>query len=431
RLALEPGRAVGVHTLVADLWGDTPPADEVNALQSLVSRLRRALPGGPVESVPTGYRLAVDPRLVDATEFERLAEAGRRKLDGDPSGARRLLTDALALWRGPALADAAGQPWADAAADRLTERRLAATEDRIDATLELGGHAEVLTDLETLARDHPLRERIRGQQVRALYAAGRQADALAAYEDVRRRLAEELGVDPSPALQEIHLRVLRATPEPRAAVGRTNVPAQFTSFVGRDDDLAAVTELLGRHRLVTLVGPGGAGKTRLAAETAVRVLDQFPGGTWLAELAPITDAAQVPQAILGAIGLAESLRREQPGQADALSLLVDQLADRRALIVLDNCEHLVEAAARTAAELLARCPQLRILGTSREPLAITGEALAPVAPASRWTPTRSVRWWRSVAGWTACHWPSSWPRLGCARCPSPRSPVGWTTGSGC
>ena len=145
RLALEPGRAVGVQTLVADLWGDTPPADEVNALQSLVSRLRRALPGGPVESVPTGYRLAVDPRLVDATEFERLAEAGRRKLDGDPSGARRLLTDALALWRGPALADAAGQPWADAAADRLTERRLAATEDRIDATLELGGHAEVLT----------------------------------------------------------------------------------------------------------------------------------------------------------------------------------------------------------------------------------------------------------------------------------------------
>ena len=238
----------------------------------------------------------------------------------------------------------------------------------------------MLVELETLARDHPLRERIRGQQVRALYAAGRQADALAAYEDVRRRLADELGVDPSPALQEIHLRVLRATPEPRAAVGRTNVPAQFTSFVGRDDDLAAVTALLDRHRLVTLVGPGGAGKTRLAAETAVRVLDRFPGGTWLAELAPISDAAQVPQAVLGAVGLVDSLRREQPGQADALTLLVDLLADRCALIVLDNCEHLIEAAARTAAELLAHCPQLRILATSREPLAITGEALAPVAP---------------------------------------------------
>ena len=239
----------------------------------------------------------------------------------------------------------------------------------------------MLAELETLARDHPLRERIRGQQVRALYAAGRQADALAAYEDVRRRLAEELGVDPSPALQEIHLRVLRATPEPRAAVGRTNVPAQFTSFVGRDDDLAAVTALLDRHRLVTLVGPGGAGKTRLAAETAVRVLDRFPGGTWLAELAPITDAAQVPQAVLGAHRAGRTrCAGSSRGQADALTLLVDLLADRRALIVLDNCEHLIDAAARTAAELLARCPQLRILATSREPLAITGEALAPVAP---------------------------------------------------
>jgi predicted ATPase/DNA-binding SARP family transcriptional activator/tetratricopeptide (TPR) repeat protein len=382
RLALEPGRAIGVSALVADLWGDTPPADEVNALQSLVSRLRRALPGAPIESVPTGYRLVVDPRHVDAAEFERLAAAGRHALHGDPAAARRLLTQALALWRGPALTECAGQPWADAAADRLTERRLAATEDRIDAALELGGHAEVLVEVETLARNHPLRERIRGQQVRALYAAGRQADALAAYEDVRGRLAEELGVDPSPALQEIHLRVLRATPEPQPAVGRTNVPAQFTSFVGRDDDLAAVTALLDRHRLVTLVGPGGAGKTRLAAETAVRVLDRFPDGAWLAELAPVTEGAQVPQAVLGAIGLADPLRREQPGQgqADALTLLAELIADRCALIVLDNCEHLIDAAARTAAELLARCPQLRILATSREPLAITGEALAPVAP---------------------------------------------------
>ena len=158
----------------------------------------------------------------------------------------------------------------------------------------------MVAELEALARDHPLRERLRGLQIRALYAAGRQADALAAYEDVRGRLADELGVDPSPALQEIHLRVLRATPEPRAAVGRTNLPAQLTSFVGRDDDLAAVAELLDRHRLVTLVGPGGAGKTRLAAEAAVRVLDRFRGGVWLVELAPVTDPAEIPQAVLGA-----------------------------------------------------------------------------------------------------------------------------------
>ncbi len=384
RLALEPGRVVGVDALVHDLWGDTPPADQLNALQSLVSRLRRALPGAPVESGPTGYRLTLDPGRVDALDFERLADAGRQALTGEPATARRLLTEALALWRGPALADTAGRPWADAAADRLAERRLAATEDRIDADLELGGHAAVLAELAALAREHPLRERIRGQHIRALYAAGRQADALAAYEDLRRSLADELGVDPSPGLQEIQLRVLRAAPEPRpTAAPRTNIPAQLTSFVGRDADLAEVAALLDRHRLVTLVGPGGAGKTRLAGETAVRVLARFPDGAWLAELAPVTGGAEVPQAVLGAVGLAaDALPRDQPGgqQADALTRLIDLLVERRALIVLDNCEHLIESAARTAAELLARCPRLRILATSREPLGITGEALAPVAP---------------------------------------------------
>ena len=384
RLALDPGRPVGVDALVEDLWGGSPPADRLNALQSLVSRLRRALPGAPIESGPVGYRLKADPGVIDALEFERLADAGRQALPTDPATAARLLTEALALWRGPALADAAGSPWADAAADRLTERRLAATEDRIDAELELGGHAAVLPELAALVHDHPLRERIRGQHVRALYAAGRQADALAAYEEVRRLLADELGVDPSPALQEIHLRVLRAAPEPApAAAPRTNVPAQLTSFVGRDADLAAVAELLSGHRLVTLVGPGGAGKTRLAGETAVRVLDRFADGAWLAELAPVTGGAEVPQAVLGAIGLAPPGPAEsQPAapQADPMARLVDLLADRCALLVLDNCEHLIESAARLAAGLLARCPRLRILATSREPLGITGEALAPVAP---------------------------------------------------
>jgi predicted ATPase/DNA-binding SARP family transcriptional activator len=380
RLALEPGRPVGVDALVEDLWGDTPPAERLNALQSLVSRLRRALPGAPIESGPTGYRLTLDRRDVDAAEFARLAEAGRRALPDEPATARRLLTEALALWRGPALADAAGSPWADAAADRLAERRLAATEDRMDAELELGGHGAVLAELEALARAHPMRERIRGQHIRALYAAGRQADALAAYEDLRGLLADELGVDPSRQLQEIHLRVLRATPEPRRATPRTNVPAQFTSFVGRDADLAEVARLLERHRLVTLVGPGGAGKTRLAAETAVRVLDGFQDGAWLAELAPVTDGSQVPQAVVSAVGLPDTRLREAAAQPPPLARLVDLLADRCALIVLDNCEHLIEPAARTAAELLARCPRLRILATSREPLGITGEALAPVAP---------------------------------------------------
>ena len=378
RLALSPGQAVSVDALVDGLWGDTPPADRLNALQSLVSRLRRVL---PVESGPVGYRLAIDPADVDAAEFERLADAGRAATD--PATRSRLLTEALTLWRGPALADVAGRPWADAAAGRLTERRLAATEDRIDTELDLGHAASVLAELHQLAGAHPLRERIRGQHVRALYAADRQAEALAAYEDVRRQLADELGVDPSPALQEIHLKVLRAVPEPVRGTPRTNLPAPLTTFVGRDADLAAVATLLGDHRLVTLVGPGGAGKTRLAGETATRVLDRFADGAWLAELAPVTGGSEVAQAVLGAVGLSGTRLPDQPGvppPSDVLTRLVDLLADRSALIVLDNCEHLVDAAARVAADLLARCPRLRILATSREPLGITGEALSPVAP---------------------------------------------------
>ncbi|HYT10277.1 MAG TPA: BTAD domain-containing putative transcriptional regulator, partial [Mycobacteriales bacterium] len=355
----------------------------------------RALPGPAlVESGPAGYRLALSADAVDATRFDRLARAGHGALvSGDAGEAARLLRDALALWRGPALADAGGQPWAAAAAARLDERRLAATEDRLEAELALGRHADVLAEIQGAAARHPLRERLQGLLVRALYAAGRQADALAAYEEVRRRLADELGVDPSPALAEVHLRVLRAdpglTPAPRGAAGPpTNLPAQLTSFVGRDGELAGLADQMSRHRLVTLVGPGGGGKTRLAVEAAARALGRFPDGIWLAELAPVTGADDVPQAVLGSVGLREPRLREEArsreteawAPRDALSRLVEALGSRRALLVLDNCEHLVAAAASTAGELLARCPRLQVLATSREPLGITGEALAPVAP---------------------------------------------------
>ena len=238
----------------------------------------------PARSSPvrpaTGSRCGRE--AADATRFERLAAAGHHALaDGDPAGAADLLGQALALWRGPALADADGLPWAIAARAALDERRLAAVEDRYEAELALGRHAAAVPGLELLVAEHPLRERPRGQLLRALYGAGRQAEALAAYEDVRRRLADELGVDPSPELQEIHLAVLRADPALAAPTpgsgARTNVPAQLTSFVGRDADVTAVVDLLDRHRLVTLVGPGGSGKTRLAGEVGVRLLDRFPG----------------------------------------------------------------------------------------------------------------------------------------------------------
>ncbi|MDT0341350.1 BTAD domain-containing putative transcriptional regulator [Streptomyces litchfieldiae] len=388
RLALDAGAVVRAESLVTALWGEAVPADQANALQSLVSRLRRALPGdGLIVSEAGGYRLAVDPDAVDAVRFERLARAGRAALGaGEHRGAARRLGEALALWRGPALADAGDAAYAVAAAARLEELRLAAAEDRCDAELAGGRPGAVLADLEALAAEHPLRERTLGLLMRARYAAGRQAEALAAYEEYRARLAGELGVDPSPALRDIHLAVLRAEPAPPPTTGAApgNLPAPLTTFVGRDEELALVAERLGEGRLVTLVGPGGAGKTRLATTAAAKLADGYPGGAWLVELASVTDPDDVPQAVLGALGhrvsgLLES--RVQPAAPrDAPSMLTAALATAPTLLLLDNCEHVVEAAARLAEHLLARCPGLRVLATSREPLALVGESLCPVPP---------------------------------------------------
>ena len=374
RLALDPGRWIGAATLIDDLWDDDPPAGAANALQSLVSRLRRVLPDA-VESGPAGYRLALPADQVDAVCFERLAAQGRAA--GDPATAAALLGEALGLWRGPALADAAGASFATGPAARLEELRLAATEDRIEADLALGRAGAVLAELEALAAAHPLRERLRGQQVRALAATGRQADALAAYEATRTALADGLGVDPSPQLQAVQLAVLRQ--ELSAAGARSNLRAQLTSFVGRDDEVAEMTGLLTRTRLLTLVGPGGAGKTRLASEAGARLAANGTDGVWMVELAPLSDPLDLPGAVATALGLRESIL-DTGATRDPLARLVDALAGRRAVLILDNCEHLVDAAARLAHRLLAECPGLTVLATSRKPLGITGETVLPVGP---------------------------------------------------
>ncbi|AXB48863.1 BTAD domain-containing putative transcriptional regulator [Amycolatopsis albispora] len=367
-LLLDAGRVVPAERLLDGLYGGEPPANPVNALQSQVSRLRQA--GIAVELLPAGYRLDVAPEQVDAHRFERLADSGRRALAaGDHAGAAARLTEALALWRGPALADA---PNAGAAAARLEELRLAALEDRIDADLGRGEHQALVAELGELVAAHPLRERLRGQLVRALHAGGRRAEALSAFEDARRTLADELGVDPSPELAAIHLDVLRAEARPEAP--RSTLPTALTSFLGRSGDLRQVSALLGDGRLVTLTGPGGAGKTRLAVEAA----RHWPGETCLVELAPIdTDVAQ---AVLSALGLRESTFPADRPATPPADRLVAALATRNLLLVLDNCEHLVDEAAALTARLLAACPALRVLATSREPLAITGEATWPVAP---------------------------------------------------
>ncbi|MEC4569762.1 BTAD domain-containing putative transcriptional regulator [Streptomyces virginiae] len=394
-LALEPGRVVASELLIDGIWAHDPPAGAANALQALVSRLRRALPGAVVESHPAGYRLAVAPDAVDAVRFERLASEGRGALARDPAAAARTLREALELWRGTALLDVAGSDFFRAPVTRLSELRTAALEDRIEADLRVGRGRELTAELTSLVAEHPLRERLVGALMRALVAAGRPAEALTAYAAAREALAEELGADPSPELSALHTAVLRgevpAGPPPGAAqpadaavdaeapsapAPPTNLRAGLASFVGRDDDLSHVASLIGTFRLTTLTGPGGAGKTRLAVQSARPLLDRFPDGVWLVELAPLGAEADVAPAVLNAL----ALREHGAAAGDPLDRLAAALRTRTALLVLDNCEHLIDAAAAVADRLLGECPGLRILATSREPLGLTGEALWPVHP---------------------------------------------------
>ena len=412
-LLLNAGRLVTTERLIDGLYGEDPPGGAANALQSQISRLRRGLGGTALEFDAVGYRLAVDPEDVDVHRFERLAGEGRRALAaGDAARASELLREALGLWRGPALADVAGAPFAETQAARLEELRVAAVEDRAEADLTLGRHRDLVPGLRELVAAHPLRERLRGQLMRALYGSGRQAEALTAFEDARRILAEELGADPSPELTAVQLAILRAEPEPgpgpavREALGaygdaapHAGLPAQLTSFVGREEELQRVGKLLATGRLVTLLGPGGSGKTRLAVEAA----GQEKGEVCFVDLAPINQApaphvgpganpdagtpaagadGAVVQAVIESLGLRESgLFDQVPGpHPDPAGRLAAALRERRILLIIDNCEHVVEEAARLAHRLLAACPGLRVLATSREALGITGEALCPVPP---------------------------------------------------
>ncbi|MEU8435955.1 BTAD domain-containing putative transcriptional regulator [Streptomyces sp. NPDC029216] len=385
-LALRPGRVVPKAVLVDWIWGEYPPVDAANALQRLVSRLRKLLPAGAVEGLTDGYRLAVEPDAVDAVRFERLAVAGRART-GDVPGRARLLREALGLWRGAALQDVGLQDSAafDAAVVRLEALRLTAAEERAEADVTLGRGAEVVTELADLVAAHPVRERLVGALMRALVASGRDSEALQVYQRTREALADTLGADPSPELSAVHLALLRGElglrEEGRPEEDRrTNLRAELTSFVGRTADIASVRGLVAEHRLTTLIGPGGAGKTRLATETARTLLDELPDGVWLVELAAIgADGGDVAQSALAGLGLRDALLGGAP-HAELTERLIAAVRDREALLILDNCEHVIESAAVFAHRVLGECRRLRILATSREPLGITGEALWPVEP---------------------------------------------------
>jgi predicted ATPase/DNA-binding SARP family transcriptional activator len=377
-LALQPGHVVPKATLVDWIWGERPPSDAANALQRLASRLRKVLPTGSIEGQPGGYRLTVAPDAVDALRFERLLARARQE---EGPGRVRLLREALALWRGAAMQDVVledSQAF-DAAVTRLEALRLTAMEDRFEAEVGLGQGVEVIAELTDAVTAHPLRERLAAALMRAQAAAGRDSEALFTYERTREALADALGVDPSPELSALHVALLRGELGRREENRKTNMRAELTSFVGRDDDVAAVRELITEHRLTTLVGPGGSGKTRLATETARTLISDLPDGVWLVELAAIGADGDVAQATLAGLGLRDALLGAAPS-ADAADGLIAAIREREALLILDNCEHVIEAAAKFADRVLGECRRLRILATSREPLGITGEALWPVGP---------------------------------------------------
>lgn len=396
-LLAEAGKVVPVDALVEALWGAQPPADPRNAIQTYVARLREKLgPDIPIITRAPGYALEVAPRQVDAQRFEQLLAEGQRR-SAEPAAARVLLDRALGLWRGPAYAEFADDV-ARAEALRLAERRRVAIEERAAARLALGEAADLVGELSAALDAEPLRERLVGLLMQALAMADRQADALAVYRRYRERLVDETGLEPSPGVRALEARVLRgeldepvagsaapSAPSPASAgpagprVERTPAgtasaaPAMPTSLVGREADIADVRALLDRAGVVTLTGPGGVGKTRIAAEVA-RGIERDGGEVAWVELAPVGDPAAVDHVVAAAVGV--DLTGGQPSR-DAL---LQALAPRTLLLVLDNCEHLPEAVAPLVDAIGRRCPHVRVLATGRERLAIDGEWLHPVRP---------------------------------------------------
>ncbi|MGI8873588.1 MAG: BTAD domain-containing putative transcriptional regulator [Egibacteraceae bacterium] len=397
---LAAGEVVPADRLVDAVWGARPPAAAATTLRSHISQLRRDLKdlepdgGSAIVTASGGYRVDLDGHDLDAGVFEALARRAAAALPEDPATAEQLLDEALTAWRGPAFGELGDHPMVRAEAVRLEQLRAGAAADCMDARLALGRHREVIGELESALVTEPLDERVHGQLMLALYRAGRQADALAVYEGLRERLRDELGIDPSPDLQRTHRRLLRhelqdandraptvmstVTLEPRSAslaIGDSRrLPARHIELFGRDETTAAVTELVVAHPLVTITGPGGVGKTRLVEQVGREIADRFDDGVVACELSAVRDPDSVVPAMVAALNIVH------PGPREPREALVAAIGQRRVLLLLDICEHLLPSVADLVEALLHGCPRLGVLATSREPLRLPGERVWQLAP---------------------------------------------------
>jgi predicted ATPase/DNA-binding SARP family transcriptional activator len=389
-LLLHANEVVTSDRLLEKVWHDSRPDGAARSLQVYVSSLRKALghSGTALQTRAGGYSIAIEPDQLDAVRFERLVDEGARMLaNREPERAVMLLREALKLWRGPALADLGYLSFAQNEIARLEELRLAAVETRIEADFALGRGAELVGELESLAARHPLRERLHGQLMIALYRAGRQAEALEVFHTARDALVEELGLEPSPELREVQAAILRQDPaltvESPELRARRRLPAPATALIGRQAELDDVRTLFRDEeaRLVTLTGPGGTGKTRLALQAAWELADRFPDGVHFVGLAPVRNPELVPAAIGAALGVREAANRTL---FDGLN---EHLRERQLLLLIDNFEQ-VDESAPLLAELLAAAPGLALLVTSRALLHLYGEHEYAVPPLALPEPDR-------------------------------------------
>jgi predicted ATPase/DNA-binding SARP family transcriptional activator len=382
-LLIDVNRLVPTDQLIDRVWADELPHRARNSLAGYLSRLRQVIgdDGAEIARQPGGYVLTSDPQSIDLHCFRQLT--GRARAATDPVEADALFEKALALWRGVPFASL-DTPWLNDVRTALESERLAVALDRNDAGLRAGRHGELLPVLATMAADHPLDERMAGQLMLAQFRCGRQADALETFRAMRDRLVDELGTDPGPALRRIHQQILDGDPGqhvqppvPRVPVtprSRMSVPRRITSFVGREDDIAAVADAVGGGPLVTLAGVGGVGKTRLALEVASRLEEQFDDGALFCELAGLDDGSAVTHAV------AAALRLQQQQGLDIEASVIEFLRPRGMLLVVDNCEHVLPAVARLVDRIVKHCPNVVVLATSREALAVEGERIIPVPP---------------------------------------------------